>query len=149
MGPVSSVEVDLVVGVAGVLADATDLRNTYTYRETGAYQAADGFGIYIDATPENVLDAITVTEYGVGADVVGGDEVVGVQFRIAAADRRAVKDAIADLRDLFHGRWGGNLGAVKLIHSVRASGTPSGADVNQRQVRMENYYLTIYRPPAA
>lgn len=144
-----SLEADLVVGIADELATATGLRNTYTHRASGAYAAGDGFGIYFDATPESDLPAITVTEYGVAGDVVGGDEVVGVQFRVAGKDRRAVKDAIADLRDVFHARWGGSLGTVKLIHSVRASGTPTGADVNQRQVRVENYYLTIYRPPAA
>lgn len=133
----------LLQGVAGVLAGTR--RTKITYRPAGAYQATDGFGIYFDIEPEGGLDAITLTEYAV-SDPIDNPSVAGVQARIASQDRRQVKSAISDMYDLLHGRWGGSLGEIKLIQSVRQSGTGLGQDGNGRLVRTENYYLTIERP---
>lgn len=147
----STIEADLLVGCAQMLAalpaNGDGARRTkYTYRTDAPYVAADGFGLYADLAEPNDLPSIVVAEYPVSADLVGGDEVVGVQFRIASKDRLAVKHAIADLRDHLHGRWGGSLGSVTLIQATRSSGTNVGQDANGRLVRTENYYLTIYRP---
>lgn len=136
-----SFEADLLTGVAETIG----AESGYTWRATGAYTAGDGFGIYVDLSPANDLPSITLTEYPVTDDITGGDSVVGIQARIAAKDRRAVKDAVSLLYDLFHARWGGSLGTIELIQAMRSSGANLGQDANGRLVRTENYYLTTYR----
>lgn len=142
----ATAEIDLLVGLAGLMQNAGGTRRQYRYLESAAYTSASEFGFYMDIAPANDLPSITLTEYPVSGDVVGGDEVLGVQFRIEAKDRQAVKDVISDLRDVIHSRWGGTLGSVTLISAMRSSGTNLGQDSNGRLVRTENYYLTIYRP---
>lgn len=140
----TSTEAALLVGVAEAMVAATT-RQPYAWKPTAAYTVGDGIGITIDLAPASDLPGVTITEYPVSADVVGGDEVLGVQFRIVGKNRAQVKDVISDLVDLFHARWGGSLGDIKLIQSQRSSGANLGQDANGRLVRTENYYLTIYR----
>lgn len=141
----ASIEADLLEGVALTLAAAVGKRTTITYRASGQYTSADGFGVYMDTAPPNLLDGITLSEYPVSDDITGGDSVVGVQARIVSRDRRRIKDAIGDVFDILHARWGGSLGTIRLIQAVRSSGANLGQDADGRQVRTENYYLTIYR----
>ncbi len=90
------------------------------------------------------VDSVTLTEYPVTDE--DGDTISGIQVRITCADGDRVKGISSDLYALFHERWGGMLGRVKLVNASRTSGTNMGRDSEDRLVRTENYYLRVHRP---
>ena len=102
--------------------------------------------IYIDRWPESPDDAVTITDYTVDDSPALSDSTIGVQVTIRSRDLDRVKGISSDLFALFHGRWGGKVGTVTLVTARRASGTNTGQDSNDRQGRVENYYLTVHRP---
>jgi len=106
----------------------------------------DAVGIYFDTRPLIDGGSITLTEYTVSDDVSLSDSVEGVQLVIQHRDRSVVKLITSDVFNLLHGRERSMLGDVTLVSATRSSGTNMGQDANERQGRIENYYLTVHRP---
>lgn len=109
---------------------------------------ADVVGLVIDSYPQGPDGAVTITDYTVTDDLSLSDSVIGVQLTIRHPDRMAVKAISSDVFNRFHGRGRGMLGDVTLVSARRTSGTNTGQDSNERQGRIENYYLTVHRPSA-
>lgn len=108
----------------------------------------DAVGIVLDRWPQSPAAVVTITDYTVEDDMSLSDSVIGVQLTIRHRDRLAVKAIASDVFNLFHGRGRGMLGTVTLVSARRTSGTNTGQDSNERQGRIENYYLTVHRPSA-
>lgn len=146
----NSFELDLLTGFAEVWRDAAGKRTEVAWNPDplAAYPTGedDPMGIYLDVWPEVQHGTITLADYTVSDDPSLSDSVIGIQVMVKHLDRSVVKAATSDLFDLFHGRAGGMLGTVKLVSAMRASGTNAGQDSNERQGRIENYYLTVHRP---
>lgn len=122
----------------------------YDADPTHAYptSASDPIGIYLDRWPEVPEGSISITDYTVTDDPSLSDSVIGVQVMVKHRDLAVVKAVVSDLFNLFHGRQRGMLGSVTLVSALRTSGTNAGQDSNERQGRIENYYLTVHRPSA-
>ncbi len=143
----SSTDTNLLEGIAQITAAATGRRRTYYWRGDGTpYTLGDGVGFYLDLSPDTLLPSVTVAAYPLSDAPDLSDSIVGVQFLIEAADRDLVRDVSADLLDLWGGRWGGMIGAIRLVTASRSSGTNLGQDANGRLSRSENYAFTIHRP---
>lgn len=145
-----SFEQQLLEGIAADLdgnPDAT-VPLAYDYGVPGVVYAESATSIHIDRYPQKAGGSVTITDYTVTDDPSLSDSVVGIQFTIKHRDRNAVKAIAGDIFNRFHGRGRGMLGAVTLVTSSRASGTNTGQDGNERQGRIENYYLTVHRPSA-
>jgi len=154
-----SFELDLQLGVANLLADnpaaSVPLWSEYSAvwdEEAESYvpnppRPADAVAIYIDSYDDadtTVGPYVVVSEYSVD-DSDGSAPVVGVQFTIRAEDIAMLKAITSDIYALLHMRWGGMLGPVTLVTASRSSGTRTGQDSSNRQGRIENYYLRVYR----
>lgn len=144
-----SFEQEVLDGFALVAAANPSARVPLVYDPTGkvAYRP-DQVGIYVDSYPEGPGGSVTITDYTVSDDPSLSDSVMGIQVTIKHQDRLKVRAISGDLFNLFHGRWGGMLGTVTLVSALRASGTNTGQDSNERQGRIDNYYLTLHRPSA-
>lgn len=151
-----SFELDLLLGVANLLADNPEaevpLWSQYSAawdEVTEAYQAnapkpADAVPILIDAF-DGDGPYVVLSEYSVD-DSVSGSPVIGLQASIRSESIDVIRGVASDIYALLHQRWGGMLGTVKLVDASRSSGTNVGQDSNNRQGRIENYYMRVYRP---
>lgn len=137
-------ETALLKGIATMLA-AGATRVPLTWKETGTYTAEE-VGIDIDLVREVTEPSLTLSTYVVSDDVGGEDSVLGLQVRYSNASVAGIRDMVADVFDLLHGRQRGMLGGVTLIAARRTSGTGIGQDRNARLERTENYYLTVAQP---
>lgn len=106
----------------------------------------DAIGLVLDTYPPGPDGSVTITDYTVTDDMSLSDSVIGIQLTIRHPDRLTVKAISSDVFNLFHGRGRGMLGLVTLVSARRTSGTNTGQDSNERQGRIENYYLTVHRP---
>jgi hypothetical protein len=134
---------DLAANPAATVALAYDDETDPAY-----IYAPEAVGLVLDRYPQGPDGAVTLTDYTVTDDLSLSDSVIGIQLTIRHPDRAAVKAIAADVFNLFHGRGRGMLGSVTLVSARRTSGTNTGQDSNERQGRIENYYLTVHRPSA-
>lgn len=104
-------------------------------------------GIYLDAWPED-KPSVTLTDYPVADDPSLSESTIGVQVTVWHHDRNALRDIVADIFDLMHGRWAGTMGNVRIVTVTRRSGANLGQDNTGRIGRSENYYIQAYRPSA-
>lgn len=146
-----SFEMDTLLGFANVAA-ANEEAEVVLWSENdadgnpGPPQPDGAVPIFIDRWPESPDDMVCITDYSVDDAPALSDSTIGVQVTIRSRDLDRVKGISSDLFALFHSRWGGKLGRVTLVTARRASGTNTGQDSNDRQGRVENYYLTVHRP---
>lgn len=106
---------------------------------------AGAVGIHLDVWPESD-DAVTITDYSISDDPSLSESVIGIQVAVWCHDRVRLRRIIADVFDRMHGRWGGNMGNVRLVTMTRRSGANLGQDGNGRVGRSENYYIQAHRP---
>lgn len=141
-----SFEERVLQGFAGLAVANPRATVALAYDPSGDLYPEGVVGIYLDRWPEVPGGTITLADYTVEDHMSLSDSVIGVQVTIRHRDLGAVKAISADLFDLFHGHAAGMLGSVTLVSARRASGTNAGQDANERQGRIENYYLTVHRP---
>jgi len=148
-----SFELDTLLGFADVLVNNTaarvplwsELDKDGKPRTTP--EPDNALGIFIDQWPEE-LNSMSLTEYPVSDDPSLSESVIGVQVTIWHRDRDVLKAVLSDVFNAMHGRWGGNIGNVRLVQALRRSGANLGQQGNGRVGRTENYYLTVHRPSA-
>lgn len=133
-------------GFAGLIANNSAATIDLTFDASGVPYTAGQIGIFIDRWPESPDGAVTITDYTVSDDMSLSDSVIGVQVTIRHRDIRTVKAIADDVFNLIHGHQAGMMGTITLVSARRASGTNTGQDSNERQGRIENYYLTVHRP---
>ncbi len=159
-----SFEMDTVLGLANLMADNPEAEVPLWSEYSATYDpdlidAAGEQGSYVpnptqpDGTVPILVDRydgdgpyIVLTDYTVDDDPTLSDSTLGIQASLRAEGLDVVKGMSSDLFALVHGRWGGMLGPVRLVSAQRASGTNVGQDSNNRQGRVENYYLRVHRP---
>lgn len=133
---------DLLDGVAALLAGA----GAGTYRPAGAYQPGET-AIVFAAMPQTPDRAIVLSTYDVADDASLSDSVIGLQVRCrGGADPHDVEAIAGAVFDQLHGRTAYQAGTVRVVQSLRQSGTPLGRDDNNRWEHSSNYYLTVHRP---
>lgn len=142
---VDAFETALLKGIAVMLA-AGATRVPLTWRAVAPPYTAEEVGIDLDLVREVTEPSLTLSTYVVSDDVGGEDSVLGLQVRFSNASSAGIRDMVADVFDLLHGRQRGMLGGVTLIAARRTSGTGIGQDRNGRLERTENYYLTVAQP---
>lgn len=135
---------DLFAGLASLL-DAAGIGD-YLPTDT----ASDSGVLIVDKVlPASPDSAIALAQYPVSDDPSLSDSVIGVQVRtrIAGIDARPADDAADAIFDLLHGMTDVTLpGGVKVVNSERRSGTAAVKDDLLRWSRIDNYYLTVWRP---
>jgi hypothetical protein len=133
---------DLLDGVAALLAGA----GAGTFRPAGAYQPGET-AIVFAAMPQTPDRAIVLSTYDVADDASLSDSVIGLQVRCrGGSDPHDVEAIAGAVFDLLHGRTAYQAGAVRVVQSLRQSGTPLGRDDSNRWEHSGNYYLTVHRP---
>lgn len=147
-----SFELDVLRGLGHLIADASASTGVPLLFDGGDPEAepypADAIGIYLDRWPEIPGGSVTLADYTVSDDLSLSDSVLGIQATIRHRDRLVVKAIGSSLFTLLHGRQRSMLGTVTLVSASRQSGTNAGQDSNERQGRIENYYLAVHRPSA-
>ena len=148
MSPLApSFEQRVLEGFATVLAANPDATVPLAYSVDPEYVFTAGqVAIVLDTWPESTGGIVEITDYTVTDDPSLSNSVIGVQVTIWHKDRLTVKAIAADVFNLIHGRARGMLGTITLVSALRTSGTSLGQDSNERQGRVENYYLGVYRP---
>lgn len=142
-----SFEMAVLDGFASMISENPAARVPLAYEYDPTHVYPEGvLGISIDRYPADADASVTLAEYTVDDDPAMSESTVGVQVSIWSRDRRQVKAITSDLFNLLHGLTHARLGAVTLVMARRSSGTNVGQDSNERQGRMENYYLTVHRP---
>lgn len=136
----------LLRGFADLAASNPDARDVLRHRPDGSAYTASEHGIYLDSGPAIDGPSVTLAWYAVDDHPALADSVSGVQVTLRDRDRARLSRVSDDLFRLFHGRYGGTIGPVRLVSARRASATNLGQDSNGRQGRSENYYLTVHRP---
>lgn len=145
-----SFELDVLLGFANVIADNADATvPLYIDLDKDGNPKAGGVPlgsthVFIDQWPEE-QNSVTLLDYPVSDDPSLSDSVIGVQVTIWHRDRDRLRSIVSDVFNLMQGRWGGNMGNVRLVQAVRRSGANLGQDGNGRVGRTENYYLTVHR----
>lgn len=134
-------EAEVKRGVCALLDAETFLRWIDPEEEPlGVYDPAE-MGLTIGILPD-ADQAVMVNTYTVQTRP---DPIVGLQFHVAAMDEDLVTAACQAIGDVLDGRWGGNLGTVRLVDASHQSSGLLGQDANGRRGRTENYYLRIAR----
>jgi hypothetical protein len=134
---------DLLNGVAAVLAGA----GAGTYRADGSAYAAGETAIVFGAMPQTPDRAIVLSAYTVTDDASLSDSVIGLQVRCrGGSDPHDVEAIAGAVFDQLHGRTAYQAGTVRVVQSLRRSGTPLGRDDSNRWEHSDNYYLTVHRP---
>lgn len=136
------VEKALLKGVCATLADETYLEWIDADTDPDGAYTAGQVGLYDGVLPSTPDTAVMVNTYAVAMAPV---PVVGVQFHVASTDPDEITRAVQAVSDVLEGRWGGNLGLVRLVSAAHQSSGLLGQDANGRRGRTENYYLTINR----
>lgn len=135
-----SFELSLLEGFAQVAVSGTTLWYSRTQ------PAPSGrIPIVLDIAPESPDDVVVLRDYTVTDSINLSDSTIGVQADIRSKDRAKVRAIMTALYNTFHGREAGMLGDVRLVSAWRSSGTWLGQDSNDRLVRTENYYLSVWR----
>lgn len=147
-----SFELDTILGFANVAADNAAAKvklwsENDAAGEPNPAQPVGSVAIFVDVWPAD-MDSVTLADYPVSDDPSLSDSVIGVQVTIRCTDKAKAKAITSDLFNLFHGRWGGTLGSVRLVSAARRSGASLGQNASGRIGRTENYYLTVHRPSA-
>lgn len=142
-----SFEEYLCRGIAALMAANPESTTPLTWHDNDdVYPDGTDFAGFIDSWPELRGGSFTVSDYTVDDSPSLSDSVVGIQITFWHRDRSKLKAAVSDTFNLLHGRWGGMIGGIALVSARRTSGTSLGQDSNDRQGRVENYYLTVHRP---
>lgn len=144
--PTPSFEERVTRAFAADLAGNPDATQQLTYRADDSAYTSGELGIYIDVWPQTPGGSVTVADYTVSDDPSLSDSVIGMQVTIRHADLMVVKRITSDIFNRWHGRQRSMLGDVTVVSAMRTSGTNAGQDSNERQGRIENYYLTVHRP---
>lgn len=140
----TDIQTQLVAG----LAEFTAAAGIGAWSPTGAYDPGV-IGIYDSVIPENVDRLITLTPYGVSADPVLSDDVIGVQVRtrLPDGDPRPVRDLDGRIFDLWQGATNLSLATGVRVGSLSwQSGSTLGQDVNLRWNWTANYYAMLWHP---
>lgn len=145
-----SFELDVLLGFGNIIADNPDATVPLHIgldkdgNPKLAAPAPDATHIVIDEWPQE-QNSVTLIDYPVSDDPSLSDSVIGVQVTIWHHERDKLRSIVSDVFNLMQGRWGGNMGNVRLVQVSRQSGANLGQDGNGRVGRTENYYLTVHR----
>lgn len=137
-------EEDLMRGVAQLLHDA----GVGIYRSSASYTAGEA-GIFFDALPDTLINAIQLSLYPVMDDPMYGSDVIGLQVitRVAGPSPFPCRQLASKVFDQLQGLVERTLSSgVKIITSSRRSGASLGQDSSKRWSRTQNFYLRVYHP---
>lgn len=133
----------LLAGIAQLLAT----NHVAQYSATGAYNAGDT-AITIQKLPADPDNAIALTTYPVSDDPTLSDSVIGLQVktRTAGADPRPTNTLAGLAYNALHGLQAVLPSGVTVVLCTRQSGSALGQDDRDRSIRVDNYYLQVWRP---
>lgn len=136
-------QADLLRGVAQLLDDA----GVGSWDESGVYPA-EAIGIVLGPLAQTPDNQVALSTYPVADDPANSDTVTGLQVLTRAAGMNPT--ATADLTDAvfnaLHGLHDHTLPTgVRVVYSVRRSGTSLGVDGDGRHRDSSNYYVTTHR----
>lgn len=140
----SDFDTDLATGVA-VLLDAASIG---TWKPTGVYASGDT-AIVLDELPQAPDAAIALAVYPITDDPALSDSVAGLQVmtRAGGQDPRVVRGIASSVFDQLHGLYGYALSTgIRVVNIERRGGASLGKDSLNRWGRVDNYYVTCWRP---
>ena len=139
-----SPELDMLLALSDLIATKATRVPLWSEHLTPV-QPAGSVGIYVNRWPEGV-DSVTLADYPLTDDPSLSDSLVGVQVTIKSDRQDRVKAIAADVFDVVQGLWGVRRGGVTVVHAGRSSGTNLGQDSSEREMRSDNYQMTVNRP---
>jgi hypothetical protein len=141
----SGFQTNLSTGIAQLLAAA----GVGTYRSDGSSYLASEKAIVIKLVPESPDAIFALSTYPVSDDPSLSDSVIGLQVttRAGGQDPRAVDDYADAAFDQLHGLHDATLATgVHVVECLHRSGSSLGQDDLKRWGRVDNYYVTVWRP---
>jgi hypothetical protein len=118
------------------------------WNATGAYADTDT-AILLKVMPPTPDNAVVLSTYPVTDDPTLADTVTGLQVRTRAggADPRPVDDLADAVFDQLQGLHDLTLSTgVRVVAVEHKGGSSLGQDDLKRWARVDNYYVTTYRP---
>lgn len=137
-------QTNLATGFAQLLAAS----GVGTWNPAGMYASTDT-GIVLKVMPTVPDNAITLSTYPVTDDPTTADTVTGLQVktRSGGQDPRPVDDLADEVFDQLQGLHGVTLSTgVRVLEVEHKGGSSLGQDDLKRWARVDNYYVTTYRP---
>lgn len=137
-------QTNLTTGFAQLLATA----GVGVWNPTGVYGTSD-VGILLKVLATTPDSAIALTAYPVTDDPTLADTVTGLQVmtRAGGQDPRPVDDLADEVFDQLQGLHDLDLTTgVHVVFVEHKGGSSLGQDDNRRWSRVDNYYVTTYRP---
>jgi hypothetical protein len=137
-------QTNLTTGIAVLLADA----GVASWSPTAAYDVT-ATGILLKVMPPEPDNAVTLSTYPVSDDPTLADTVTGLQVmtRAGGADPRPVDDLADAVFDQLQGLHDLTLSTgVRVVMVEHKGGSSLGQDDEKRWARVDNYYVTTYRP---
>lgn len=137
-------EEQLFEGLATLLAGAA----VGEFSPSGAY-ATGAIAITDKILPASPDSAIALAQYVVADDPTLSDSVIGLQVRTRAAgeDSRLVDRLAGAVFNQLHGLADFDIAdGIRIVFAERRSGTTATRDELRRWSRIDNYYLTLWRP---
>lgn len=136
-------QTNLATGFAQLLAAA----QIGTWDPTGVYASTDT-AILLKVLPTTPDNAIALTVYPVTDDPTLSDTVTGLQVmtRAAGQDPRSVDDLADAVFDQIQGLQVDLATGIRVVIVEHHGGSSMGQDDLRRWSRVDNYYVTTWRP---